>query len=115
MTDYILLIPTDEATWDALPQGDKDAVFAKHREFSDALAARGHTIKATAELSPSREAKVISGSRDRVVVTEGPYAEGAEQLSGFYLIETADPDDLVQSIGILAEDEKGLELRRCGT
>ncbi|WP_426246085.1 YciI family protein [Nocardioides sp. LHG3406-4] len=115
MTDYILLIPTDEAAWDALPQGDKDAVFARHREFSDALATRGHQVRASAELSNSREAKVISGSRDRVVVTEGPYAESAEQLSGFYLIDTTDLDDLVQCVGILAESEKGLELRRCGS
>ncbi len=113
MTDYILLIPTDEAAWDALTQADKDAVFGKHREFGEALAARGHKVKAGAELTHSREAKVITGDRDGVVVTEGPYAESAEQLSGFYLIESADVDDLVQCVGILAEGEKGLELRRC--
>ena len=113
MTDYILLIPTDEAAWDATTQADKDAMYAKHREFNEALATRGHKVKAGAELSHSREAKVITGDRDDVVVTDGPYAESAEQLSGFYLIETEDVDDLAQCVGILAEGEKGLELRRC--
>lgn len=113
MTDYILLIPGDEAAWDARPQSDRDAVLDRHREFSEALAERGHQVKAGAELSPSHEAKVITGDRDSVVVTDGPYTESAEQLTGFYLIETGDLDDLTRCVGILAEGEKGLELRRC--
>ncbi|WP_248583256.1 YciI family protein [Nocardioides sp. InS609-2] len=113
MSDYILLIPTDEAAWDASSQAAKDAMYAKHHEFGEALAARGHKVKAAAELSNSRETRVVTGDRDDVVVTEGPYAESAEQLSGFYLIDTDDIDDLVQCVGILAEGEKGLELRRC--
>lgn len=113
MTDYILLIPTDEAAWEALSEDDRKAVYDKHRRFGDALAERGHRVKAGAELAPSSEAKVISGGPGDVVVTEGPYAESAEQLSGFYLVDTDDVDDLVQCIGILAEREKGLELRRC--
>lgn len=113
MSDYILLIPTDEAAWDASSQADKDLMYARHREFSEALAARGHKVRGGAELSNSRETQLITGDRDHVVVTEGPYAEGAEQLSGFYLIDTDDVDDLVQCVGILAEGEKGLELRRC--
>ena len=32
----------------------------------------------------------------RVVVTDGPFAETAEQLSGFYLVESDDLDDLLQ-------------------
>ncbi len=113
MTDYILLIPTDEAAWEASSQAEKDAMYARHREFGEALAARGHKVTSGAELSPSSETMVITGDRDDVVVTEGPYAEAAEQLSGFYLIDTDDVDDLVRCVGILAEGEKGLELRRC--
>ena len=113
MTDYILLIPTDEAAWDALTEEERKEVYDKHRRFGDALAARGHRVRANAELAAATEAKVITGDAEHVVVTDGPYAESAEQLSGFYLIESDDVDDLVQCIGILAERETGLELRRC--
>ena len=48
-----------------------------------------------------------------MAITEGPYAEAAEQLSGFYLIETDDLDGLLDTVGILAEGEGALEVREC--
>ena len=48
-------------------------------------------------------------------MTDGPYAETVEQLSGFYLVETDDLDDLVEVTKILADAEGGIEIRACST
>jgi hypothetical protein len=74
-----------------------------------------------AELAHSREAKVVrsSGSSDdsetpEFTVTDGPYAETTEQLTGFYLVETDDLDDLLDVIATtLGRAERAVEVREC--
>jgi hypothetical protein len=46
-------------------------------------------------------------------VTEGPYAETVEQLTGFYLVQTDDRDDLIEVCKILSPLEGGIEVREC--
>ena len=46
-----------------------------------------------------------------LVVTDGPYAETVEQLTGFYLVESDDLDDLVDVCGILAATGDTVEVR----
>jgi len=111
MAEYLLLIPADEAAWEASSAEDKQRMYEKHREFGELLAERGHKVLNGAELTPSTTAWIVSGAQDAVTVTAGPYAEAVEQLSGFYLIESDDRDDLVNCIGKLAEAEGRLELR----
>ena len=113
MTEYLLLIPDNEAEWAASSDEDRQAMYAKHTEFHEALATRGHKFVNGAELAPSAQARTIRSVDGEVQVTEGPYSESVEQLSGFYLIESSDLDDLVACVGILAGAESGLELREC--
>ena len=50
-----------------------------------------------AELTHSKHrAHVRRFASTSVTVTDGPYAETVEQLSGFYLVESDDLDDLVE-------------------
>ena len=44
-------------------------------------------------------------------VTDGPYAETVEQLTGFYIVETDDLDDLVEVCKILGRGEGAIEIR----
>jgi hypothetical protein len=111
MSKYIVLIPGDESTWDALPSEEKEKVVGAHAEFAKLLAERGHTFVEGAELVPSSQARVVRGSLDDVTVTDGPYAEAAEQLTGFYVIDTDDLDDLLGCLGRIASDEGGIEVR----
>ena len=113
MTEYVVLIPGNEDAWNAASAEDKQAMYAKHQEFSELLAERGHKITGGHELTPSKTAHIVSGSRDNVIVTEGPYAESAEQLTGFYTIQSDDLDDLLKIVGVLAEGEGRLEVRAC--
>ena len=111
MAKYVVLIPGNEDTWDATPQEDRQRVYNAHMEFAKLLADRGHSFVEGAELVRSDQARIVRGSVDDVTVTDGPYAEAAEQLTGFYVIETEDLDDLLRCVGRLCSDEGRVEVR----
>ena len=112
MSRYIVLIPDNEAAWEASSEEDKQRMYALHAKFSELLEQRGHTMTGGAELAHSRTAKTLRTSADgSTVVTDGPYAEAAEQLSGFYLVDSDDPEDLLEVCKVLAEGESVIELR----
>jgi hypothetical protein len=113
MSRYMLLIPGDEKAWEATAQEKKEAVYQAHSDFAKLLADRGHTFVTGAELAPSSEARIVSGNVDDVTVTDGPYAETAEQLTGFYVIDTEDADDLHRCIGRLTGVGERIEVREC--
>ena len=111
MAKYVVLIPGNEETWEALPQEEKERTFGAHAAFAKLLAERGHTFVEGAELVPSSQALIVSGSVDDVTVTDGPYAETAEQLTGFYVIDTDDLDDLLKCVGRICSAEGRIEVR----
>ena len=115
MTEYVVLLPGNEDTWATTSEEEKQRVYGRHRAFQAALAERGHKVTGGAELHHSREAKVLRlDGAGGLQVTDGPYAESAEQLTGFYIIETSDVDDMFQCVAILAEGESaGIEVREC--
>jgi hypothetical protein len=111
MTQYLILIPSDEDAWEASPPEARQEVYDEHGRFSALLEAHGHKILGGAELKHSREAKVVRGTPGALVITEGPYAEAVEQLSGYYLVESSDLDDLLQVCGVLTDAESAIEVR----
>lgn len=111
-TTYAILLPGDEDRWAAAGPEQREATYARHGRFAQTLTERGHRVVGGAELAPSREAKVVRGDPGRLLITDGPYAEAAEQLTGFYLVESDDLDDLAQICGLLADGE-GIEIRAC--
>jgi hypothetical protein len=113
MTEYIVLIPDNEARWSEADAQEKDRVYGLHREFAEALAERGHKVTGGAELVPSMQARTVRRNASGLQVTQGPYAESVEQLSGFYVVESDDFDDLVQCAGILVDGESAIEVRPC--
>jgi hypothetical protein len=44
-------------------------------------------------LHPSRTATVVRAKDGEVLTTDGPYAEGKEQIGGFWVIQAANLDD----------------------
>ena len=111
MAKYVVLIPGNEETWETTPQEDKEQVYNAHMEFAKLLAERGHSFVEGAELVRSDQARIVRGSVDDVSVTDGPYAEAAEQLTGFYVIDTDDLDDLLKCVGRLCSYEGRVEVR----
>ena len=114
MTSYVVLLPGDESAWEATPDEQKQKMYAVHAEFARLLAERGHQMTGGAELAPSREARVLRTSDSgEQTVTQGPYAETAEQLTGFYVVETSDLDGLIDLCRMLGQGERAIEIREC--
>lgn len=114
MTSYVLLLPGDESAWEATPEPQKQEMYAVHADFAKRLAERGHKVTGGAELAPSSEARVLRTSADgEQTVTQGPYAETAEQVTGFYVVETTDLDDLIDVCKVLGRGESAIEIREC--
>ena len=111
MTTYVVLLPGNEDTWASASEEHRAATYAQHGEFARMLGERGHTITGGAELAHSSGARVVRRDGDRVSVTDGPYAETVEQLTGFYVVDTDDLDDLLEVVAVLADAEGAVEVR----
>lgn len=112
MSEYVVLLPGDEAAWESASAEDKQRTYGLHREFARLLEERGHKVTGGSELAHSREAKVLRTAADGTqTVTDGPYAETVEQLTGFYVIESDDLDDLIEVCKVLGREEGAIEVR----
>lgn len=112
MTEYVVLISGDDARWwDQMTEEEAKQGYAEHGRFSEELERRGHKIIGGAELHRSSETRTIPAGGG--AVTEGPYAETAEQVGGFYQVESDDLDDLLDVCQILAKTGDVIEVRRC--
>jgi len=111
MTRYMVLLPTNEAFWAESTPEEKAAGYEVHGRFAKLLAERGHKVTGGAELHHSSKAKTLRKTGDGVVITDGPFAETVEHVTGFYTIETDDADDMLECCKVLAELETALEIR----
>ncbi|WP_162458420.1 YciI family protein [Pseudactinotalea terrae] len=113
MAQYMLIIPDDYDAWEAKTPGERSEVYAQHETFASRLAQGGHRVTGGAELTLPRTARTVRSGPAGITVTDGPYTESVEQLSGFYLVESDDLADLEQACAILAEHFP-VEIREVG-
>ena len=112
-TRFMLLLMAPEAEWAALPASEHELGMRNHQRFHEQLAARGHTIVTGGPLEPSARAVSLRNTgRGSAVVTDGPFTESAEQVVGFYLLESVDEADLHEVVRAFAEGGDHVELRR---
>ncbi len=69
-------------------------MFDRYGEFSRAAAEAGVLVDGSA-LHPVSAATTVRLRDDEVLVTDGPFVESKEQLSGYYLFECADLDEAI--------------------
>ena len=84
---YTLLLYTDENGWDALPSDTKSEIIGAYIGYSQALQDAGALV-AGEPLDHSRNGKRVRTSG----IEDGPFADGKEQLGGFYIIEAENLD-----------------------
>jgi hypothetical protein len=87
--EYALLIYGDEKLWDGAGEAERRETYAQHERFMKMLEDRG-AARGGAELASTTSATTLRHGGDDVSVTDGPFAETAEQFGGFYLVEAAD-------------------------
>lgn len=111
MTEYMVIIVGDaDRWWTSMSLKERQDGYAEYARFGQELARRGHKVTGGAELHQSSEAKSIRPGSTTVM--DGPFTETAEQVGGFYLVETEDLDDLLDCCTIITSVGDGIEVRR---
>lgn len=110
MTEYMVVMVGDTEMWAAMSPQECADTELEHARFSEEVAKRGHRITGGAELHPTTEARTVQPGGQQI--TDGPFSETAEQVGGFYLVETENLDDLTECCRIIAALGDAVEIRR---
>jgi hypothetical protein len=79
--------------WDTDDDLDAD-MFDRYAEFGRAATEAGVLVDGSA-LHPVSAATTVRLRDDEVLVTDGPFIESKEQLSGYYVFECVDLDEAI--------------------
>jgi hypothetical protein len=113
MSRYLILLPAPEAEWADLPPEVHEKGHASHVQFQEDLRAGGHTLVTASPLEPSAQATSMRpDGAAGALVTDGPFSETAEQVVGFYLVESDDEADLRSACERWASRGEHIEFRR---
>lgn len=85
---YLFLLYGDEDQWEAKSPDEKTETIGAYMAYSEALQEAGVHLSGE-PLDHSRSGKRIRGTD----VEDGPFADGKEQLGGFYMIEADNLDE----------------------
>jgi hypothetical protein len=96
----LVLIAAREAEWAEASAEERQAVMDAHTAFHKAVADRARMLAGEA-LARSTEVRTLRHVDGVPVVTQGPYAETAEQIGGFYLLEAESLDLVVELCRLL--------------
>lgn len=91
---YMLLIYQSEAEFSRLSEAEQGKVYEEYGPFTEGITKSGH-FRAGHGLQPTTTATTVRLRNGKRVVTDGPFAETKEQLSGYYLIEAKNIDDAI--------------------
>ena len=101
MRFLVLLSEEDPSAWDDATAEQRQAVLDGHAEFDRAVRDRGGTVVAGEALAaPGHGARVRWGQ----LVTEGPFAESVEHLTGFYVLDLPSTESVVEVCRLLTWD-----------
>lgn len=91
MPQYAAIIYTKDVDWSAPEQA---ADMAEYGEFN---AHAAHVIRGGAALYPTSTATTVrvSAKGGDPIVSDGPYADTKEALTGFFILEAADLDEAI--------------------
>jgi hypothetical protein len=99
----VLMAEEDPEAWDRAAQEYRDEVFDRHRAFDKAVRERGEMVAGEALALPKEAVTLRPGTGSERMVTEGPYAEVAEQLGGFYLVDVDSVETALDLVRLLPD------------
>ncbi|HET6653989.1 MAG TPA: YciI family protein [Nocardioides sp.] len=100
MRYVLLLAEVDPSAWDRATEGGRQGVLAAHRAFDEAVAQRGKILGGEA-LDRTDTATTLRTVDGVTTVTDGPFAETAEQVGGFYVVDLPDLDAAIETARLL--------------
>jgi len=92
---YVCLIYLEEATFTAMSQAERDAMVNAALDNDEALRRAGRYVTSNALQTPPN-AVSLRVRRGNLSVTDGPFAETKEHLSGYIVIEARDLNEAIQ-------------------
>jgi hypothetical protein len=100
---FVLLAGYGEmVAWDELTPEAQEAGMAQHVAFDEACAARpGVEILSSEALGDGSMATTLRTRSGDMTVTDGPFAEAAEQIGGYYVLDAPDLDTVIELCRIL--------------
>jgi len=85
---YLCMVYAEEKELETMGDGECLA-------YDAALRRSGHCLASQA-LQPVHTATTVRVRKGKLSITDGPFAETKEQLSGFYLVEARDLNEAIQ-------------------
>ena len=89
----VLIYEPGDPDWSTLDTEQKRQTMAEYGAFGQSVAA---VLRGGAALYPTTTATTVRQEGGEMVLSDGPYAETKEVLTGFYLLECADLDEAVR-------------------
>lgn len=90
--EFMLLIYENEAARGKATEAEMGAMFAAYETYSKNLVEKG-AMRGGNAVQPSSTATAVRLRNGKTQTTDGPAAETAEQLAGYYLIDCKDLDE----------------------
>ena len=92
---YLLLIYSNEAEYDARPQAEVAATMAEYGTFTQGIVQNGN-YKGGERLRPVSTATTVRVRNGKWVTTDGPFVETREHLGGYYLVDCVNLDRAIE-------------------
>ena len=93
----------DMPDWEDTTPEEQEAQMERHGEFDRACAERDDVELVSGEAlgDGSMATTLRTSSAGDVTITDGPFAEAAEQIGGFYVLDAPDLDTVIELCRIL--------------
>jgi hypothetical protein len=105
MTQYALLIYSDVKRWQDISEDEMGAIMGEYFTYTQALRDTG-VHKGGEALQPADTARTVAAND---VVTDGPFADVAEHLGGFYIVDVESMDEALEWAAKLPGVTRGLD------
>jgi len=87
-----------------------EAFMGRWMAFNQMLIDNGHWISG-ASLAPSNTATTVRKANGESTIMDGPFAETKEQLGGYYVVEAANLDAVIEIANLMPIDTGSVEIR----
>jgi hypothetical protein len=92
---YILLIYSNETADAAMSPEEQQAQFNAYMSYAEEIQEKGVLVGGEA-LLPTSAATSVRVRNGKPLTTHGPFAETAEQLGGYFLVDCANLDEALE-------------------